>query len=76
MTPEELAAETARLLEDSAALVKQATEAANLASLAFATGNFPDYWKQTGEEAKQRLDERYEEAKHSETDVQSGHDSG
>ena len=76
MTPEELAAETARLIEDSTALVKQATEAANKASLAFATGNFPEYWKQTGEEAKQRLDERYEEAQHSPSDVQSGHDPG
>lgn len=59
MTPNELRAQTQKLIADSAELVQTSTEYAEKACLAWASGNFVEHYTQVGEQTAKRLDEQY-----------------
>ena len=66
MTPEELREQTEQLIAESVGLVRTATDYAVEASLAFASGNFPEHYKRMGQHAKQRIDDQYAETQRDE----------
>ena len=59
MTPEELREQTQQLIQNSVELVKESTEYANRACIAWASGNFVEHYKGIGQQIAQRVDDEY-----------------